>query len=376
MYAKHWIVVAAVTVAPWGGGVARGEGREITHRHSPQTEIATEQIVVDGVFVPVGSSPKKTKLIRDDVNTRGGDVVYRFEADADANRIELAECFGTPQNLAGLTETRLERLATIKDVYLKSDNGRYGDTIEYSWHTRFPEPLTRQSAGIFAQWHGRPDRTLLRDSDGGLHLLTVAEMVAFMRRYEFDPDTHEAIHKKTGVKTGWKVDGSAGGPIGAFKIGAGYMYLLVRNNPTFFSDNTVKVKPQPGLGLPNEEHADDKSAALIFERPIEDVPINTWIHFRVRIQYSIYDPNTREPMAPGRVQVWIDDERVTDWHGHIGKNDLHGPYFKFGIYKPGPDGFKVDQSGYRFEVIEEGNHRRPPFRRHSFSYPVTKPREE
>jgi heparin lyase len=354
---------------------ARAEVTEITHRHSPQTEIATPDMVVDGVFVPVGSSTKKTKLIRDNVNTRDGDVVYRFEANADANRIELAECFGTPNNLDGVKPMRLERLKTIKDIYLRSNNGDYGDLIEYSWWTRFPEPLTNESAGIFAQWHGRPDRTLLRDSEGGLHLLTVAQMAQFMNRYTFDPDTHEAVSKATGKATGWKVDGSAGGPIGAFKIGDGFMYLLVRNNPTFFSDNTVKVKPRPGKGLPNEEIADDKSAAMVFEQPISEVPIGQWIHFKVLIRYSQYDPNSRVPMAPGTVEVWIDERQVASWHGQIGKNDRDGPYFKFGIYKPGPDGFKVDQSGYEFKLIEEAMERRPAFRGNAFSYPVTKPGE-
>jgi heparin lyase len=334
---------------------------EISHRHSPQTEVATPEKVVDGIFVPVGSSSKKTSLTRDTTTPHRGQPVYHFEANADANRIELAECFGTPENLAGLSAKEIENLSAIKDVYINSDNGDYGDTIEYEWYTRFPEHLTKRSSAIFAQWHGRPDRTLVRDNHGKLHLLSHHDYLAFLDKHDIDPDSHEAIERSTGRRTGWKVDGSAGGPIGAFKIGNGYMYLLVRNNPTFFSENTTKVKPRPGRGIPNEVHAPDKSGALIFERPIDQVPIGQWIRFRVRIQYSAYDPNNREPLAPGRVQVWIDEQSVTDWNGQIGKNDIHGPYFKFGIYKPGPDGFRVDQSAYQFRVIEKSKHPKVAF---------------
>lgn len=347
----------ALAIAP-----CQAEVVEITHRHSPQTEVATPELVVDGTFVPVGSSTKKTSLTRDTTRPYRGKPVYHFQADADANRIELAECFGTPENLAGLSAKQIENLAAIKDIYIASDNGDFGDTLEYEWHTRFPEPLTERSSGIFAQWHGRPDRTLVRDEHGKLHLLAVDAYLAFLAKHDIDPDTHEAIEKKTGRHTGWKVDGSAGGPIGSFKIGDGYMYLLTRDNPTFFSENTTKVKPKPGRGFPNEVHAADKSGALIFERPISKIPTNTWIHFRVRIKYSAYDPNTREPLAPGRAQVWIDGQQVADWNGHVGKNDINGPYFKFGIYKPGPDGFKVDQSGYEFRVIEKRKHPKVAFR--------------
>jgi hypothetical protein len=59
--------------------------------------------------------------------------------------------------------------------------------------------------------------------------------------------------------------------------------------------------------------------------------------------------------------VWIDEQSVTDWNGQIGKNDIHGPYFKFGIYKPGPDGFRVDQSAYQFRVIEKSKHPKVAF---------------
>ena len=54
-----------------------------------------------------------------------------------------------------------------------------------------------------------------------------------MERIHIDPDQgHIGIDPKTGKPNGWKIDGSAGGPIGAFKFQDGYMCLLIRSDPS------------------------------------------------------------------------------------------------------------------------------------------------
>lgn len=45
--------------------------------------------------------------------------------------------------------------------------------------------------------------------------------------------------------------------------------------------------------------------------------------------------------------LWVNGRQAADWRGNIGQNDAQGPYFKFGIYVPGPGGFKVDHASYR-----------------------------
>ena len=51
------------------------------------------------------------------------------------------------------------------------------------------------------------------------------------------------------------------------------------------------------------------------------------------------------------------------WQGNVGKNDVLEPYFKWGIYKPGEKGFRVDHAAYR-RTIERT--RRSPIRKHLF----------
>ena len=123
------------------------------------------------------------------------------------------------------------------------------------------------------------------------------------------------------------------------------MCLLVRNDPYPRSDNTVRIKPKPG-GIRPYQKLGNKSGGVAYELPISEVPINQWIHFTVEIKYSSYDIESNKALTSGHVKVWMNGKQVADWKGDVGKNDEKGPYFKYGINKPGTDGFKVDCAGF------------------------------
>lgn len=323
-----------------------GKGESITSRLSAQRDVPQESDIIDGRFIVVGNPEPEGRLYRDVVNTYKGEPVYRFEASPEVNRVELTTCYAS--NTEDLSEEDVAELSAIANLYFRNDQGHYGDTITYEWNARFPEPLKDDARGIFAQWHGRPDRTLVITPEGERKILPVAEYIALRESMKVT-DEHIGVDPKTGEPNGWKFDGSAGGPIAAFKFQDGHMCLLVRNDPNARSDNTVRIKPKPVVR--REQTKGNKTGACVFEKPIADVPINQWIHFKVEIKYSKYDLNHDEPLESGHVKVWMDGERVADWTGDIGKNDEKGPYFKYGIYKPGADGFKVDCAGF-IQTIE------------------------
>jgi hypothetical protein len=125
------------------------------------------------------------------------------------------------------------------------------------------------------------------------------------------------------------------------------MFLLARSDASRRSDNDIKLKPKPSQAMGHVMKDGLKEAALVWQIPLSRVPINKWIDFKVRIHYSEYAADDDRVTASGRVTVWMNGEQVADWKGNIGKNDILGPYFKFGIYKPGPDGFKVDHAAYK-----------------------------
>lgn len=328
----------------------KGEIVEITSRLSAQKDIATEDQIVDDTFIVVGNKSPQGKVTRDTKNIYLEKPVYHFEATGEANRIEFTTCFGSFENLKGYSDEEIKDILAIKKGYINSKLGDYGDEITYEWNTRFVEPMTENGGGIFAQWHGRPDRTLVKTPNGELKKITPKEFVKLLETMYFEKNVGKDL--KTKKSNGWFVDNSAGGPIAAFHFRPDYMYLIVRSEANRQSDPSFKVKPKPGKHLNQTIGRDGKTGAIAFELPSKEVPINEWIHFKAIIKYSKYSKTEDKVLESGGLQLWMNGKKVADWKGDIGKNDELGPYFKFGIYKPGKDGFKVDCNGFKQEIKE------------------------
>ncbi|MDO5980030.1 heparin lyase I family protein [Flavivirga spongiicola] len=311
--------------------------KEITSRSSAQKDVASASDIVDGRFIVIGNRSPSGIVTREE--TKKGPI-YHFKATGDANRIEFSPCFGSKENLKDISQEEIELLKKIKSAYEYDDEGQYGETVTYEWEARFPEKMIEGKGGIFAQWHGRPDRTLVKDPKGNLQYLPKEKFVAMLDTVYFEKNVGMSI--KDNKPNGWFVDNSAGGPIAAFHFRPDYMYLMVRTEANRISNPTFKVKPKPGIHLNQLIGKDGKYGTIVFEKPSSEVPINEWIKFKVKIKYSKYSKIADEVLKSGGIQVWMNGEKVADWKGNIGKNDLHGPYFKYGIYKPGKLGFKVD----------------------------------
>ncbi|MCG8306895.1 MAG: polysaccharide lyase [Cytophagales bacterium] len=314
---------------------------ELTSRLSAQKNVATAEDIVDDRFIIVGDRSPNGIVTREETDDG---PVYHFSATGEANRIEFTTCFGSEENLKGISNEEIELFKKIKSAYEFDDEGKYGETVTYEWSALFPEKMEEGKGGIFAQWHGRPDRTLVKDPEGNLMHLPKEQFVGMLDTMHFNKNI--GISNKTNKPNGWWVEQSAGGPIAAFHFQSDYMYLLVRSEANRMSDPTFKVKPKPGRHLNKLVGRDGKYGTIVFEKPSSEVPVNEWIDFKVKIKYTKYSTTEDKVLESGRVQVWMNDEKVADWNGDVGKNDLHGPYFKFGIYKPREKGFKVDCRGF------------------------------
>lgn len=337
------VVATALALASPG----HTEIKSLPFRTSAQEEVAPGEEIVDGQWIVIGNSEKSGgRVVRDTDNPYKGHPVYRFTAaDGMVNRIEFSEVFGSAENLRGLSEKEVADFLAIKDAYVNAEVGRYGDTVTYEWSTRFPEKLDADSQAIIAQWHGRPDRTLVDDGKEPRHL-SIPEFVKLTETYDFRKDGW-GYDKTTGERSDFCVDGAAGGPIAALKIGFDHMYLVARSDASRRSSSEVKLKPKPTHKIGYRMREGLKEASLVWKLPLSEVPVSEWIDFKVRIRYSEYSTFADKVLSPGSVDVWMNGKHVAAWRGNIGKNDILGPYFKFGIYKPGKDGFKVDHATYR-----------------------------
>lgn len=325
----------------------RAETKPLVYRGSERREITPDEEIIDGQWVVIGSSEKAgASVTRDTDHQYKGKPVYHFSAAGDAvNRIEFSELFGSSNSLKNLSEDQVRRVVALIATDIAMDFGQYGDTVTYEWSTRFPGPLNEESSAIFAQWHGRPDRTMVNSGET-VRFFSMVEFETLTNTVEFK-ENGWGFDRATGNKTDYRVESSAGGPIGAFKIGFNHMYLLFRSDASRCSSSDMKLKPKPTQAIGYHMQEGMKEASLVWKLPLSEVPLNEWIDFKVRIHYSEYAVYADKVLTPGSVTVWTNGQPVAEWHGNVGKNDTLGPYFKFGIYKPGPSGFKVDHAAYQ-----------------------------
>lgn len=309
------------------------EELSLPFRNSPQKDIVPPTNIVDGTWIIVGAREKGGGLVvRDTEHPYRGQSVYHFSAtDHFVNRIEFCEVFGTEENLKGLSATSISNAVAAGSAYLNADVGQYGDTVTYEWSTRFPKPLAPDSQGIFAQWHGRPDRTTINDGQT-VRRLTGATFVELHKSVEFKDDGW-GYERGTGEKTKYRVDGGAGGPIGAFLIQDDHMFLIARSDASRLSTGDERQKPKPSHEIGHRIVNGVKEASLVWKLPLSRVPIDEWMDFKIRIHYSEYAADEDMVLTPGSVTVWMNGQQVADWQGNVGKNDILGPYFKFGFYK-------------------------------------------
>ena len=337
------------------------EDKLIHYKWSPQREVLAEERIIDGQFGLVGSSDKATEnrsfhLAKDE----DGSNILKFKFTGTGNRIEVTENYATQQlvDQLGVGAEELADLATITDVYGLQSVGDYGDTISYSWKTLFPEEMNENHRGIIAQWHGRPDRTMVRSPEGEITVLSLDAFKALSKKAQWKSfkDNEGGIRgldPETGEDTGWRVEGSAGGPIGTISVADGHLCATFKNDSGALSTNK-RPKMKASVARPKNSDA-LRSIEMVHKRPLSEVPLNQWIDFKVVIQYTQYNWPEDGVKVPGAVKYYINGELVADWKGNIGKNDYLGPYFKMGIYKPGDDGLEVWHKNYKREILKRVN---------------------
>lgn len=344
--------VVALFLAPAGNVLAQA-ARNITWRLSEQKSVVTPGQILDKQFIPIGDQEPEGVIIEDRKNTYKGHTVYRFEATAKVNRIELSTAFGSTENLKGYTPQQVKELTSIYDGYINSDHGDYGDKVIYDWYTRFPKALTEKSGGIITQIHGRPDRTLVTGPDGRQMKLTISQMAAMMDTVYFEQQV--GYSKATKKPNGWTTDAAAGGPITEMNIRPPYFYMMVRSSAERLSDPVTRTRPVPGRVKAGEViGTNGKTGFLAFSMPSNDIPINEWIHFRMEVRYTKYNPDGDGVLKTGALKLTMNDKVLCDYKDvNIGKNDRLGPYFKLGIYKPGADGLTVEHSGFTETIVKQ-----------------------
>jgi heparin lyase len=337
-----------------------------------QSEIAPPESVIDGQWVAVGTS-KPYAVQKDFTLLFNGQPSYRFELGASDNtlkgyganetkgRAELCYCYATQADVAALSQRQLDNAVDIKKVYFYG-KGRIpqGSHMFYRFSVYVPHDLSDKVCTIFAQWHGMPDRTLLKTPDGTIKKVSDEEFSELCKTMTFDKtrgaekillwnkDGSPKIGKngrqayKAGADNGWMVE-QGGYPPLAFGFSDGWFYIKANSDRKWLSDNDDRTNASPAKDAEMQPvKSRYRTSVVAYKLPFGDFPKDRWITFDVEVEWSQYGGEKETIARGGNLDVEMTypekgktvSKHVVDHQPVlIGRNDEQGYYFKFGIYR-------------------------------------------
>lgn len=391
---KKSILILCVTLATGGALAAQTKGSQtlvpLTKRVNVQMDSARLSQVIDGEWVAVGTK-KEHAIRRDFTRMFRGKPSYRFELRQGDNtlegyakgetkgRAEFSYCYATSADFNGLPSDTYAKAQVTKTVY---HHGKgicpQGASRDYEFSIYVPSDLSGDVCTIFAQWHGMPDRTLVRTPEGEVKKISIDEFVELDKTTIFKKDTgYEKVAKqdkqgnvlkdkqgnivyKAGKKNGWLVE-QGGYPPLAFGFSDGYFYIKANSDRRWLTDKTdrcnANVVRTPVMTPVTSEY---KACTIAYKRPFADFPKDCWVTFRIHIDWTVYGKEAETIVKPGKLDVkmeYADKKKTVKEHIVdneeilIGRNDDDGYYFKFGIYRVGNSTVPVcyNLAGYREE---------------------------
>lgn len=342
----------------------------IITRVNIQTELATADKIVGGEWVAIGSK-KEHALQYDPAVLYNGHPSYRFELkgpedntiggyqDAEKGRTELSYCYATPHDFADKTKETLNIAQKLKYVYhFGKGIIPQGATSKHVFSFYMPEDIDSETKCIFAQIHGMPDRTLVKDPSGRTYKMSEDEYLDLIERSIFEDNigyekvfvrndkNGKPVYEK-GQKNGYLIDGGGFPPLSC-GVHGGWVYIKCMSDRKWITDLTERDHQiNPVKNEIMQEQTSDKGYKkhlLAWKTPLKDFPKGRWVTFDFKIKWSKFSGETEieEPGSLNVVMSYTDDagQMVTKQiveptrPVHIGHNNEEGHYFKFGIYRP------------------------------------------
>lgn len=359
--------------------------KPITERVNIQVDTARTNQIINGEWVAVGTK-KKHAICYDYSRMLDGKPSFRFELKEGDNtlsgysagetkgRAELAYCYATSKDFAGLSPEKYLNAQKMKTVYHYGKGiSKQGSSCKYIFSVYVPSTLRSDVTTIFAQWHGMPDRALVSTPEGVVKKLTEEEFADLYDRMIFKKNiAHEKIKAtdkkgnisyKAGNANGWLIE-QGGYPPLALGFTNGYFYIKANSDRKWLSDKTDRCNANPEkAAIMQPVTSDYKASTIAYKSSFDEFPKDCWITFVLEIKWTEYGGQSEEIEAPGRLDVKMSynkDEKAVSKHIVkdetilIGRNDDDGYYFKFGIYRVGNSTIPVcyNLAGYSEEELK------------------------
>lgn len=354
----------------------------------PQMQLAHEQHIIDGQWVAVGIN-RDYAIIKDATKPFNGKPSYKFTLKADDNtlsgyqkgstkgRAELSFTYATKADIKDFNDKQLSQAIESKTLYHYGKGiVDQGQSARYQFSFYLPSDLKENVNTIFAQWHGMPDRRLVQFPNGEVKTLTADEFSQLLTHTGFKKNI--GYHKltettklgkqkvKLGKKNGYLVE-QGGYPPLAMGLNNGWFYIKANSDSKWLSDKTDRTnvsikKHRQGQVITS----DYKQSTFLLKQPMASLPKDTWITFDLDITWSTYDKINQQIKTTGHINVdmtylknnkIINNNLVPAQPVNIGRNDNHGYYFKFGIYRVGSSNTEVSYNlaEYSQQIVKRDN---------------------
>lgn len=340
--------------------------RPLTKRVNVQADTARKTDIIDNEWVAVGIN-RTYSIQKDPSLSFNGKPSYRFELKGEDNslegyeegstkgRAELCYCYATTNDYKGLPPNTYTTDQILKMVY---DRGKgqcpQGSKWTYTFSVYIPATLSSDVNTIFAQWHGMPSRTLVQDPTGKIISLTPEQFVGLSDSMIFAKDQgYEKVKStdkngkenfKAGKKNGWKIE-QGGYPPLAFGFSNNMFYIKANSDSKWMTDKTDRTLANPAKdAVMVPVSSEYKVSTIAYKSTFDAFPKNTWVTFKVAIDWAVYNGAGNKMQLPGKLDVVmqyqngkkkVNNHIVNDQTIAIGRNDDSGYYFKFGIYRVG-----------------------------------------
>jgi heparin lyase len=344
----------------------------LQNRIHPESELATEETIIDKQWVAVGIT-KKYSIQHDYTISFEGQPSYRFQLKPEDNnlngyaqgstkgRTELSFAYATSDHFMHRSPTFLTQCQQIKSVY---DYGKgackQGSHMKYTFSIWVPKEQAGNAKTIFAQWHGMPDRTLTYSPTGITQEMNYSDFIELLKTTIFKKEKgYQRIYEngkateKAGPLNGWRVEQGGYPPLAfGFSGDIGYencFYIKCNSDKKWLSNNDDRVnansyKSPIGKIVYSKDGSKNRSSVIAYRMPYTDFPKEQWVTFEIDIQWSKFTWGKDEMAQLGLLDIYMSylidgDTRhlrkhiVNQLKLPIGRNDKHGYYFKFGSYR-------------------------------------------
>ena len=250
-------------------------------------------------------------------------------------RAEMNFCFTKPTTASynALNDHQKQYLAHTKQVYQYCDNAVHDTSVAtegtYTMDINIPTDTgTATAKSVIAQWHGRPRRLVYKPKKGAVQELS-------------DPlssitDTASLNTAKTAYNAIINAKGKfnqGGYPPLTVKIASNKLAIVARYDNRRYNDKSSRCNlNEATFKVDKLKRCLDTTTEKMYVTIIYRDDLTNWIDQWKTLKLIV---NWKPLGQNSRIKVYVGGTLVKNWSGLLGRNDVYGPYMKYGIYAPG-----------------------------------------